>query len=219
VEVAAPVVREKLPEIERAAKKERDPHEELVRPAHSSTDTHRTLIRPTPTRRTSFVVDSERFAVVCVCACVQLRNEPEGWWADAVRRAQHLPVRSSHSTNIDMKIELLRLNPQLREEMAERAAALLMPRDGGSGGGGGAGGGGAEGGAAMMTPRVEYVLLEEKLQRIQARADDYKDKRISVLLAKQQIEHQEVGICFFCALKGEPTASKTDVIILSWHTP
>ena len=50
-----------------------------------------------------------------------------------MRRAQHLPVRASHSSNIDMKLELLRLNPQLRHEMAERAAGLadgqLTPRD------------------------------------------------------------------------------------------
>jgi hypothetical protein len=141
-----------------------------------------------------------------MCAWDQLRNEPEGWWADAVRRARHLPVRSSHSTNIDMKIELLRLNPQLREDMAERAAALvggqLSSRGGGDGGGGGAGAG-AEGSATVMTPRVEYVLLEEKLQRIQARADNYREKRISVLLAKQQIEHQEVGMCFSSGLVNE----------------
>jgi hypothetical protein len=39
---------------------------------------------------------------------------------------------------------------------------------------------------------VEYVLLKEKLQRIQARADDYNEQRTRVLLTKQQLDNQEV---------------------------
>jgi len=110
----------------------------------------------------------------------------DAWWLEAIKRAHTLPRRGPRSNNVTVKLDLLRLNPTLLQEVQDRAAG---------------GQGGETSDEERASPEhthrqraefpVELATQSEIKQRIWERADRERERVARVQQAKQALVRAE----------------------------